>query len=399
MNSNSKLDVVFTRYLYIKDEVRIALLISILNRSEDSIFWAYELFYSGFKTELFELLWKIYYDFFATLNPAYEVYLSKKYKEWINDTNKEAIIGSIIQDLLFRPFNTDVFFLRNCCESFEIDVDYLNNIDSSSPNFDIDANLKDWIDTNNYRSIAQWILNVNKDNTLMIDIYNICLNNFEKNTTKLTKAKLMKDFMSILNFPSIKNHSININLNVVLLAKIMTLFSKRDSLKMGQSIYSCIEPEDIVVYETVSGFTHYKTLEKASICGIDDFKFLSLFKVVRNKYTNKNTFKTLFWFHWEYYASFSPIWAQRITQFKGKIDHINKKVVFIEEPDDDLMQEFYELYGYEPDEQKKEVQDKSIIDIEKVNNWTIFYNTFKKNGLFSVYEEELDEFDIDRIIY
>jgi hypothetical protein len=35
--------LVFTRYLYIKDEVKIALLISILNKSDDAIFWAYEL--------------------------------------------------------------------------------------------------------------------------------------------------------------------------------------------------------------------------------------------------------------------------------------------------------------------------------------------------------------------
>ena len=34
---------IFTRYLYIKDEVKLTLLTSILNKSEKSIFWAYEL--------------------------------------------------------------------------------------------------------------------------------------------------------------------------------------------------------------------------------------------------------------------------------------------------------------------------------------------------------------------
>ena len=74
-------DLVFTQYLYIKEEVRLALLVSILNKSNDAIFWAYELYYSGFKYELLNLIWKIYYDFFATLNPAYESYLLKKHKE------------------------------------------------------------------------------------------------------------------------------------------------------------------------------------------------------------------------------------------------------------------------------------------------------------------------------
>ena len=138
MNATS--DIVFTRYLYIKDELRIALLVSILNKSNDAIFWGYELYYSGFKNELFELLWKIYYDFFATLNPAYEAYLLKKHKEYLKpdiQSTQSLIVSSIIQDLLFRPFNTDIFFLRNCCENFEIDIEYYNGIE----NFDIECNI------------------------------------------------------------------------------------------------------------------------------------------------------------------------------------------------------------------------------------------------------------------
>ena len=84
-NSENKLissDIVFTRYLYVKDEVYVSLLVSILNKSDDSIFWALELYYSGFIKELLNLLWKIYYDFFATLNPTFEKYLLKKYKEF-----------------------------------------------------------------------------------------------------------------------------------------------------------------------------------------------------------------------------------------------------------------------------------------------------------------------------
>jgi hypothetical protein len=78
-------NLVFTQYLYIKEEVILALLVSILNKSDKAIFWAYELYYSGFKYELLNLIWKIYYDFFATLNPAYESYLFKKHKELLSD--------------------------------------------------------------------------------------------------------------------------------------------------------------------------------------------------------------------------------------------------------------------------------------------------------------------------
>ena len=69
---------VFTRYLYEKEEVKLALLFALLNKKDDAIFWAYELYYSGFSDELVELLWKMYYDFYATLNPKFEKYLLSK---------------------------------------------------------------------------------------------------------------------------------------------------------------------------------------------------------------------------------------------------------------------------------------------------------------------------------
>ena len=43
----------FTRYLYEKDEVKVALITSVLNKNcEEAQFWGYELYYSGFKKEL-----------------------------------------------------------------------------------------------------------------------------------------------------------------------------------------------------------------------------------------------------------------------------------------------------------------------------------------------------------
>ena len=106
-----------------------------------------------------------------------------------------------------------------------------------------------------------------------------------------------------------------------------------------------------------------------------------------------------YWHNWEYQSSFSPIWFSRIIDFGGKIDHDIQKVVFQEEPNDDLLQEFYKNYGYEPDEQLTNIQEKSIMFIEKKYNWNWFYKTYKNNGLFEVYEEELDEFDVDGLKY
>ena len=391
---NSDSDLIFTRYLYIKEEVRLALLVSILNKSDDAIFWAYELYYSGFKFELLNLIWKIYYDFFATLNPTYESYLLKKYKELIlndNENQEDKMFSSIIQDLLFRPFNSDIFMLRNICENFEIDINYHNESNIKHIE-DIHNNIVLWVANEDLRSIAQWILNLNKDIKPVV-IYNICLDVFEKEFSIINckqKAKLEKEFVSVIK--------LNIDTNITLLSKIIQLISKKVELKKGRSIYINVEPEDIILYETIIGsneIKHYDILEKVYICGIDDLKHLSLFKLTRKKYNLKEEY----WYRWEYHASFSPLWATRIKQFGGYLDHIKKKVIFKDEPDDDLMQEFYELYGLEPDEQTSKIQNKSIQSIEKTYDWKLFNEKYKKNGLFKVYEEELEEFDIDGLIY
>ena len=385
------MSLVLTRYLYIKEEVRIALLVSILNKSDDAIFWAYELYHSGFKYELLNLIWKIYYDFFATLNPAYEAYLLKKHKElFTNYEPDERIISSIIQDLLFRPFNSDVFMLRNICENFEVDITFHHGSEKITNRDEAVYNLLQWVANGDLRSISQWILNLNKDVIAVSDIYTICLDVFDKVLkfkTSKQASKLQKEFTSAIK--------LNINKNVILLAKIIQLFSRKAELKKGKSIYIHVEPEDIVLYEPIVDCNHYRILEKAYICGIDDFKHLSLFKLTRNKYNIQEKY----WYRWEYHASFSPLWSKRIRQFGGYPDYTKQKVIFNEEPDDELMQEFYSLYGLEPDEQKLDTQNKSIPKIEKKYNWSWFNKQYRKNGLFDVYEEELEEFDNDGLSY
>ena len=381
-------DLIFTRYLYIKDEVRLALLVSILKKSDDSIFWGYELYHSGFKNEFFELIWKIYYDFFATLNPSFEAYLIKKHKEWILNPNDEndKIVKTIIQDLLFRPLNTDVFFLRNICENFEVDIEYINK-DKIMDIESLRLNMEKWIETDDFRSIAQWILNENKNNIDLQDIFNIICNKFWKQQAKKTSIKMTKLYNEFLKT--------QINPNIILLAKTMCLFSKNNNLKRGRSIYFKVEPEDIIVYETINideNLKNYNILENACICGIDELKHLSLFKLNRYKYDLNEKY----WYHWLYHASFSPVWSKRIQMFKGYPDY-NKRIIVFQE--DNLEEEFHKLYGLEPDEQKRCVQEKSIMNIEKKIDWRWFDNSYKKNGLFNIYEEELEEFDKDGLNY
>lgn len=380
-------DLVFTRYLYIKDEVRISLLVSLLNKSDNALFWAYELFYSGFQHELFKFIFEIYYDFYYILNPSFEQFLFTKYIESQGELS-DILLGSLIQNLLYRPFNLDVFMLRQICSLFEIETNYelsnkISNLNNCQKNF------SNWIKNNDFRSISNWLLNENKKMDLL-DIYEIILDEFAKLGIKLVKSKLLKDFQKI----NLKMELIT-NVKIILLAKIMSLFAKKEKLKMGRSIYITVTEEEIDSFKTISHEKSYNVLKTACTVCIDEFNFLSLFKLKRRKYKIKDKY----WYNWLYHASFSPVWSKRIQEFGGFPDYINQIIVFKEDPSDDLMQKFYSKYGYEPDEQSLEVQNKNIPEIINLNNWKNFYNKFNKNTLVDIYDEELEELDIEGLIY
>ena len=85
------------------------------------------------------------------------------------------------------------------------------------------------------------------------------------------------------------------------------------------------------------------------------------------------------WYHWEYFAYQTPIWKVRFDKYKIKINDEELKIEF---EDEDEYEEFYEKYYYEPDEQSKEVQERSIGDIPEIsiNDWV--NNIFKDNEFF-----------------
>ena len=411
-------NLVLTRYLYIKDEVKLALLISILNKSDDAIFWAYELYYSGFKLELYEYIWKIYYDFFATLNPCFELYLNKTLKLQTDLLENPKLVSTIVQDLLIRPFNTDIFFLRTICNMFEIECNKVNpqvditKLAKSTSN--LYEQLTNWIDNKDFKSIAQYILNgisfiseTENSDTILYKIYGHTIDifmNINIYNVKLSKNKLLKEFQMAqdrLNntayLPNIQYHK-----RVILLVKILTLISLKEKLVKGKNFYIIVEPEDIIPYDTIeaqsTGIKHYKVLDIARICGIDDLKHLALFKLERDTLGDDEkqvAIKEIYFRKWLYHASFSPLWFNRIKQHRGYVDYKTQSVEFV---DEDVLQMFYNKYSYEPDEQSQNTHDKCL-KIHKDVNWTTFHDKYKANSLFMLDADELEEINNDKIRY
>ena len=154
----------------------------------------------------------------------------------------------------------------------------------------------------------------------------------------------------------------------------MHYFTAIANKKLGKNLYIHVEPEEVVLYETIhagEGLVPRKILRLAKIYAIDSDNYLSLFDLKREN----QDIKTAYYYDWLYYASFSPLWRTRILKHNGVIDQKNHKVEF----DDDDIDEFYDNYGYEPDEQSTEVENKTIQDIRKERNWLSFYKEHNIN--------------------
>jgi hypothetical protein len=359
----NKSNFVFTRYLYEKEEVKLSLLFSILKRKEDATFWAYELYYSGFKDELNDLFWQIYYDFFATLNPAFNIYLLKQLKEPIRD---DKIVAQLVENFKIRPFNLDVFMLRHHVKLFEVETN--DNLE---------------VRDSNYTGLASYILD-DMVETEMEQYLERAVDYFLGKGVKVSKKKILMDYSKIIKVT-------NCCKRVILLSQILYLYSLEKNIKMGKNLYMVVEPEEIVMYETILSnekIPAYRILELGRLYEIDSDNCLSLFHLKREKMDIRNAFLN----NWLYYTLNTPFWREKITKNNGIVNDEERLVCFNEETDD--FDNFWDMYNFEPDEQKKNVQDKSIKDLQKVKTWKSFYKEYSNNGFVQIDDEFLDEFEI-----
>uniref|UniRef100_A0A6C0F2M5 Uncharacterized protein n=1 Tax=viral metagenome TaxID=1070528 RepID=A0A6C0F2M5_9ZZZZ len=382
--------IVFTRYLYIKEEVAIALLISVLEkRSQDEcLFWTYELYYSGFQEEIFQIILKIYYDFFATLNPSMESYILVKYGEWkkaaCEGEDRDKIPGLIVVNMLTRPFNMDVFALRQIVQNFDIDENFVEGNDILT-SLGKNVQMIEWLEKKDYENISKFVLEDCPDAKLDL-LITIATGHFNNG------AEAEKPFDKFANSYK-KAKKVYKNTRHLLLAKILTCFSICQNLKMGKNVYAALSCLEINIFKTkemadlnLDQGRCYKTLPIVCRYNIDCSKRLGLFSLGRKNLNLKEDY----WYHWEYYASFSPIWQERLARFKGVPNGDAKRIDF---ENDDWHEEFYDRYALEPDEQKKETQDKNIQEILQEITWKVFYDKYASSHLLGDIDDYLNEME------
>lgn len=94
--------MIFTRYLYPKHNVIYSLYVSLaIADSDQANFWAYELYFSGFRSETVDLLLTIYENYYKQ-DMKLQKWLQIKVNEWKQDMSKPEIVITIIQNIIRR---------------------------------------------------------------------------------------------------------------------------------------------------------------------------------------------------------------------------------------------------------------------------------------------------------
>ena len=229
----------FTRYLYQMVEVKQSIFLALLDHNPDeALFWTYELYHSGFETEVYNYILIIYNTIYKKFNRSLQSYIDAKHQLWLDGKAADTDIGSIVYTLALRSYCL-VDFVRM----------YLGaNISSRSTDEPADVRF----------------------------------------IVKLTPEHIAPHAHIDLS---------NIRPNRVL----------------ERAVKYSVRKECHKLFNT---FTHQDFVE-----------------TFRHK--------------WLYYASFSPIWDDRISQHNGLVDYDEETVTFADEQDEDT---FRSAWDYEPDE-------------------------------------------------
>tara|TARA_B000000477_G_C6082100_1_gene223608 strand:+ start:243 stop:1328 length:1086 start_codon:yes stop_codon:yes gene_type:complete len=352
--------IIFTRYLYTADEVILTFMECLLKQEdiEECYYWFYEYYKSGYEEKSIKLLWKIYYDYYYIKNPKMEEKINNKYLKW-----KET------KDIKYMLWVVKNLFRLNKCHTILLLRTYYNN-----RNTDILTGEMINIDTIKYKNKEEilFIKAVKQKKKIAIAYY---LKRIKDDDRKLILVnKSLNENIEYNNNYSDKYH--------YLLAKVIKNLKitpkKKVYYKMvlNKEVKNILETDESCRNDGKLNDVNYiyKTLSKRRIYGIS--KNIGCFNLARqNKDINH-----IFWYHWEYYAYKCPLWQGRFDKYNIEI---NEKKQTIDFKDEDEYEEFYEEYGYEPDEQSSDIQEKSICKMENftIKNWinSIFDKKVTKN--------------------
>jgi len=369
-------DYTLTRFLYPLDEVELSFIHCLLNKAnlQECYFWIFEIHFSGF--DVFPFLWKVYLDFYKELNSiSLEDYIIKKNEEFLRSNDDVDIIiksiASIVRNLFKAVPSPNTFFLR---QYFADNAIYDDNSDDETmmllaDNINLmkineDENndagcqpLLNAIDKSDFEKVCYYLHQVNSSDDI-IYIISLLLSSPSSNNNK--KSYLVYSYSNPVHYllALCINKCININKTIFVVPTEADLKMIRDTNEMSIPLSKYGLPQ---IYNTLKIKRLFSISDKIACFNLKRYSFIE----EGSSYSDDDNyidFLTEIWNHWEYYAMRSPLWLSRLPK-ECSIDHMKREIVFpsLDNDDDDdiIKEQFYELYGYELDEQSKEVMDMS----------------------------------------
>lgn len=332
-----------TRLLYAEDEVVASLTRCLIKKRDirECYFWISELYTS--EIEVFQIIWQIYFDFYADINNNMDSYIQRKEKLWRKKKDFRQI-AHVIRNLFHLKTTGTIFQLRHYT---------LTN----GPQISI------------YRGRRpQWLVKFDKKyHNLLLSIYKKNHINIAHNLSKLLiDCEDIDIFTVLLRYYESehghcdldgaieywKNHPYKDKKHMLIGIVIHMMRKEYEIVERFIQAKEC----DMVWIEELeleAGFV-YDNLKKRIFPIDEKIGGFELGRFALLNYTKE------YESNWEYYANKNSAWNKRCNAFYVSF---NKKE--IEFPDDDILEEFYEKYGYEPDEQPKSIREKALIYIEK----------------------------------
>jgi len=353
----------FTRYLYLKSDVMRALAGSILNNDrETSYFWAFELYFSGFRLDVLATLWRVYFEFYATLNPLLETYLKRKETETKTDEERELFICVFVSNLLVRKHTTDVFILKKIATSIEIDEE------------DAVLTLEERLVAEKYEAIAHYIFDKKKERNALVDT----LTTFFAN--QQVKIKIEK-----------KHTNKHVDAPTILLARVLMGFEMvRTTQSKKKNLYVVPAPDAVesyrtceTTYPTQMAYQFFRTVVKHSP---DQYGMVSL-----ERDELPQVYMDIFrdgrkWMPTA--CSTTPLWRERITAYCTIPPEKGGDIIW---KSDDHEEEFCERFWFDTDEQPLSIQERCMPRVKKdVTAMRKFQESHNNLGMVSLCEETLE---------
>jgi hypothetical protein len=102
----------FTRYIYVIEDVKSSLLLSILDKKrEEAMYWAYELYFSGIMEDTFTILINIAY---TMCSDKCQRFIMIQKELWDNNKDQYWILGTIVWYLCESDYDATLFIKEYC---------------------------------------------------------------------------------------------------------------------------------------------------------------------------------------------------------------------------------------------------------------------------------------------